>query len=826
MIRIGLTATCAALLGFGASLMPHFGVSDFTLAKADASATAESAQDTLIIPTTYEQYLPLQAPADVAVSDDFTAIADGNLIYVYNRARQVYRTYTHTANTTEDLNVVANLEFSQNGDLYFIDGNAHMYVIENSLLASTTAELTTKEDFPAFFCNAFVINGNDLYFAVSSEASAHLSRTDAASPNASTAKLIVGNISKGPAIAYYDDTLYYTNGNGNFLNKITLDDGSPAQELCAFTVPISSLAVGGDEVFITNTNNEFYVYNRITLSGLASSIQPLDKDVSGGYKTLSTYKDYVYAIRDRSVRQYAISKGFTQFEIAADSASPHRLQNATDMILQGEKLYVADGGNSRISIYDTAKQSYQSVALPAPAKHVAAYGNTVLAADETTAWLIDLSNAETVQTIQGFDGNVAGITAVYDQYYLATTSNTYYTVSLQPIASEEAVAPAYEWQLSGGVRKTNGISPTRFTSDVYGNFYVVAGNDLHKFTETEILLPDEFGKEVLSLLPMQPEKIIVDLNENVYVLKDGELHVYAYTAETDVYADTATVVPLSAQLVYGQTETTPIDSVAFNVYENTAYVLYDGNLVISTPRLQLPTVQEIPTGGIEQTIFAEGSAEFTVVETTKNAFLIQFDLQTLNEQYVAQSAYNFPYLSHGRDTESHVALMLGQAGEYSVLAIFDKQTHTYSNYLTKSRYFVQEKSESDYFVEYEESETKTGYLTNALTLYKYPYLTDLLRVSSMEKNQTVRLIGEINQLDYDYYKIEVEDETGNVQTGFIPKSYITFFDGSPKPSETHTYGEYAPSEDSIWRLTYLLLGAAAICVLLDLLILQRKPKDE
>ena len=823
-----MTATCAALLAFGASLMPHFGVSDFTAAKADGAITAEAAQYMLITPTSYEQYLPLQAPADVAVSDDFTAIADGNLIYVYNRARQLYRTYTHTANTTEDLNVVANLEFSQYGDLYFIDGNAHMYVIENSLLASTTAELTTKEDFPAFFCNAFVINGNDLYFAVSSEASAHLSRTDAASPNASTAKLIVGNISKGPAIAYYDDTLYYTNGNGNFLNKITLDDDSPAQELCAFTVPISSLAVGGDEVFITNTNNEFYVYNRITLSGLASNIQPLDKDVSGGYKTLSTYKDHVYAVRERSVRQYGIGKGFTQFEIAANSSSPHRLQNATDMILQGEKLYVADSGNCRISIYDTATQSYQAVSLPAPATCVAAYGNTVLAADETTAWLIDLSNAETVQTFQGFDGSISGITAVYDRYYLATTSNTYYTVSLQPIASEagQPVAPAYEWQLSDGVRKTNGISPTHFTSDVYGNFYVVAGNDLHKFTETEILLPNEFGKEVLSLLPTQPEKIIVDLNENVYVLKDGELHFYAYTAETDVYADTATIVPLSAQLVYGQTETTPITSVAFNVYDNAAYVLYDGNLVLSTPRLQLPTVQGIPTSGIEQTIFTESSAEFKVVETKENAFLIQFDLQALNQQYTTQSGYNFPYLSHGRDTESHVALMLGQAGEYSVLAIFDKETHAYSNYLTKSRYFVQEKSESDYLVEYEESQTKTGYLTNALTLYKYPYLTDLLRVSSMEKNQTVRLIGEINQLDYDYYKIEIEDATGNVQTGFIPKSYITFFDGSPKPSEPHTYGESEPSEDSIWRLTYLLLGAAAICVLLDLLILQRKPKDE
>ena len=271
---------------------------------------------------------------------------------------------------------------------------------------------------------------------------------------------------------------------------------------------------------------------------------------------------------------------------------------------------------------------------------------------------------------------------------------------------------------------------------------------------------------------------------------------------------------------------TTVDSLTFDVYENAAYVLYDGNLVTSTPRLQLPTVQEIRTNAIEQTIFAEGNAEFKVVETKENAFLIKFDLQELNNQYVAQSVQNFPYLSHGRETKSHTALMLGQAGEYAVLAIFDKETHTYSNYLTKSRYFVQEKSESDYLVQYDETQEKTGYLTNALTLYKYPYLTGLLRVCGMEKNKAVRLVGEINQLDYNYYKIEIEDEAGNVLTGFIPKSYVTFFDGSPKPSETHTYGEQAASEESIWRLTYLLLGSAAICILLDLLILKRKSKDE
>ncbi len=829
ILTIGFIALFGAMIAGGASLMPNFGVTACFPTARMATFTSQQPQDTLITPATYEQYLPLQSPADVAVSDDFTAIADGNTIYVYNRARQTYRTYTHTANTTSDLNVVANLEFSDYGDLYFIDGNAHMYTIESTLLASSTNELTTKADFPAFFCNAFVINGNDLYFAVSSEASAHLSRTNLSAPNASSADLIVSNISKGPAIAYYDDVLYYTNGNGNFLNKIALDDDAPADEICAFTVPISSLTVNGDEVFITNTNNEFYVYNRATLNGLASDIQPLDKDQSGGYKTLSSHEEYVYVIHDRSVRQYETNKGFTAFEISADSSSPHRLQGATDAILQGDKLYVADSGNSRISIYDTASGAYQTVATPSPATMVAAYGNSVLAANETTAWLIDLTNPTSLQTFKGFQGNLVGVASVYGTYYLTTATNVYYSLSYLPLPMEEenpASAPAYAWQLSDGAQKTNTISPGLLTSDVYGNLYVVAGNDVHKFTETDFLSPDAYGTEILSLLPTHPEKILVDLNENVHVLKEGKAHTYAYDPQADSYADTATETPLSASLVYGQTENTVVNAFAFDVADNATYVLYAGNLVIKTPRLLLPTVQQVATNGIEQEIFAEGSADFKVVETAENAFLIEFDLTALGGLSSRASELVFPYLSHKRETQPRTALMLGHAGEYSVLAIFDKETHTYGNYLTKTRYFVSEKAESDYLVNYPPEEEKTAYLTNALTLYKYPYLTELLKVSSLTKNQQVTLVGEINELDYSYYKIEVTGEDGVKQTGFIPKSYATLFDGSPKPSETQTYGKQSASEDSIWRLTYLLLGAAAICVLVDLLILHHRPKDE
>ncbi len=795
---------------------------------APYSQAATSEEDTLITPTTYEQYLPLNAPTDVAVCDDFTAIADGSKIYVYNDFYDVYRVYEHTANTTADLNTVANLEFSNAGDLYFIDGSAHMYTIENALLASMDGAITTRSDFPTFFCNAFVINGNDLYFAVSSESSAHLSRTSLFAPNASTAETIVTSLTKGPSIAYSDGVLYYTDANGYYLNKIALEEDAEPYQICAFPQPIASVAVNGDEIYISNDKNNFYVYDRITLTGFASQIEPLYKDENGGYKSLSVYEENVYAIRERSVRQYAGGVGFTEFEISADSSATHRLKGATSATLVGEKLYITDSGNSRISVYDAAAQSYYTVSTPEPARLVAAHENTILAANDGTAWLIDVSNPNepTLQTFKGFQGNLTGITAVHGKYYLATATNYYYSIEYLPLPVEDGKPElGSAWQLQGGIKKSNTIAPRLLSSDVYGNVYVVAGNDVHKLPEKDIFLTDAYGEEILTMLPANPEQLLVDLNENVYVLKAGTVHRYAYNSTNNSYAATADEISLASQMVYGQTDATPIQAFAFDVLDNAAYVLYNGNFVVKTKRLSLPTVQTVATAQIEDTIFSTGAAEFKVVETSKDAFLISFDLEELSKLQGTENA-NFPYLSHGREPSAKTALLLGQVGEYSVLAIFNKDTHKYGNYLTKTRYFVTEKDESEYLVEYNDEQEKTGYLTNALSLYKYPYLTKLLTVTSLTKNQAVTLVGEVNDLDYSYYKIRFTDGEGNEQTGFIPKTYATLFDGEPKPTERTELGSVLPNEDSLWRLTFLLLGAAAICILMDLLILHHRPKDE
>ena len=52
--------------------------------KAAANSAQAGAADTLISPQTYEEYLPLTAPMDIAVNERYSAIADGNEIFVYD----------------------------------------------------------------------------------------------------------------------------------------------------------------------------------------------------------------------------------------------------------------------------------------------------------------------------------------------------------------------------------------------------------------------------------------------------------------------------------------------------------------------------------------------------------------------------------------------------------------------------------------------------------------------------------------------------------------------------------------------------------------------
>ena len=349
------------------------------------------------------------------------------------------------------------------------------------------------------------------------------------------------------------------------------------------------------------------------------------------------------------------------------------------------------------------------------------------------------------------------------------------------------------------------------TSDVYGNLYVTAVNNVYKFTETELMDEAAFGEEICSAIPTESVKLLVDYEERVYALYGNTLYAYKDGVKAAEY-------PLGKTLVYTQTENTPVTTLAFGVEDNAAYITYDGNLTVCTADLQLPTVKAIPTETVSEDVFGSTTATFNVVQTSENAILVAFDLaKTKDADY-------FSYRFYERSEEPLTALQIGETSTYGVLAVFDKEAHEYTNYVVLKRYLT-ELDPSVYRKEYTGDEQTDGWLTNGIRLYKFPYLTPLLTSGNAMKNQQVTLLGEVTELDYDYYLISFTDSEGNTQTGFVPMSYVTHFNGAPPQSETTTYGEGTPDMDSLYRMAYLLLGTAAIALLVDFLIL-RKKEDE
>ena len=229
-------------------------------------------------------------------------------------------------------------------------------------------------------------------------------------------------------------------------------------------------------------------------------------------------------------------------------------------------------------------------------------------------------------------------------------------------------------------------------------------------------------------------------------------------------------------------------------------------------------MKTIAVDGADERVFAEESAEFTVIQTAKNTLLVEFDLAKL------QGAEAFPYIAYKRETQSLTALQLGQTDDYTLLAVFDEGANVYRTYLARTSACTA-LSADEYRKDYTEAEQKTGYLTNEVRLYKFPYLTSLLTVDILPREAQVTVLGEITELDHSYYHIAYTNANGERVTGYIPQVYANDFDGSPKKSETTYHGNKESNRDELWRLAYLILGFLAVCILTDYLILRKVDKE-
>ena len=767
-----LTVTAAATLT----------VAGLCAQKSSISAHADTLQgEQLLAPSSYEEYLSLSAPSDVAATDGYIAIADGNTLYVFDKDRNLWQEYAHTSPITK-------LDFGSRDTLYFLDG-------ETNKLYSLNAKTIAPAVETGIFCSTFSIQGDNIYYI---NLSAGMTSIYHAPLSDLTKKkeLYAGRM-YSPSLSYFNGELYYVYGT-DFLYKLNADN-SPAK-VADLPLGVISITITEGVVCCITEEGSFYAYTLADLSEKsASECEPLAYKTDG-YSAVSDNGNDVYLVANNRIEKFSLTEqSFTDYSIGATSSAPNRFDGASEIVLSGNTLFIADDNNDRISVYDVHEKTFlPSIPCQLDNPVMAAYGDSLLVSTTSQAILYSLhekSYGETLYALASdrISGNIVGSAAIYGNYYLVTDTNYCYTLT----------------NSGEGYRHTetlrNAHYAEKLTADFSGNLYLLSNGAVYRYTEESFLAPKEEGVKICEEIPSDVIELSVDYRGNLYALSQNTLYVYTSQAE-GLYALQSTKT-FDAPLVYGGKNEAL--SFTFSIEENEVYFLYKDNYLTVTDELSLPTLKNISTEQIAQSVLSSANAEFAVVEISAGSFLVEVDANQLQGE-------TFAYLSSYRNEQPITALKIGETSLYALLCYRENTASAYKTILVeKSR---QTELDGDYKIT--EGYPQTGYLTNLTKAYKFPCM-GLLAFGQMEKNTQVTLLYEVQGLDCEYYAVAYGE-----QTVFVPKANLVFFDGTPPPTETIAVGSIENNKDLMWRFAYLALGSAAICILIDTLVLRKKNKND
>ncbi len=784
-------------------------------------ASAEDVQRELLSPDTYEEYLPLTSPTDVALCENYKAIADGNTVYVYDVNTQVYSAYTHDEFSQDKMNKVAKLQFDKFQNLYFIDASTKLYRMDKAYLTNaSSAEVTDT----GLVCSTFVIDDETLYYTRVSNSVTQISKVPLLDLKENNAALLQDDITSNSTLAFWSGELYYTDA-GKYIHKLNPEASAQAEptKIAMFSVNLVSMTVNSGTFACTDENGNFYAYD---LSALTKSKDPNEiptlSHAEGGYSSLSSFGEYIYVAQNNAVTRYAVAdQAFDDgYAVCNTSTANNRLSGATETTFVDGILYTADNGNGRISVYDTENAVYNASIQTSLAPTMLASNNqTLLVASATQMALYSLAEENYGEELFAYNhsadtsASITGIAHVYGKYYCATKNNRYFTVEQTQSAED---AEKLVWAIGSETAKTYTWTTESLFADAYGYLYAPYGTAVYRYTETEFL--DHSYKPsapIVDNLPQGTKKLAVDYKRNVYAMTETKMYVCKRNAD-DSYAP-AEEIPLAGSDVYTGATAPTLTAFAFGIEDNLTYLLYDGNYTVISKELSLPTVKQIPVGEVDEQIFSTETAEFTLLKTQKYALFVAFDVNTLN------GAEYFPYLSYQRKDAEFTVLKLGSTDEYHLVALFNADTHRYHTYLVLQSSCAPLQTD-EYQTIYAESAQKRAWLTNAVALYKFPYLNPLLTATALPRGGEVKLLGEIGGLDHEYYKVSYL-ENGAEKIGFIPKTYALSYNPLAEKSEASEIGKTDGNTDGVWRLVYILLGLGAICILVDFLILRRREDD-
>ncbi len=793
------------------------GYTDAVSAFADAeqSARAEKTETwELFLPSSSEQFLPLNDLKDVAFNDSYIAVSDytengTGVIYIFNRSTQSYAVYLESINTS-----YSSLCFYENYLFFILDDLSISYIDCTSLNNDevVTATLLTNSLGTTVSANSLIINGNTLFCARKPQ--------DSFSVNSYTITLQNGNFtasdesknlapnlpsslpSNQPYFSIYNEQVFYSIGNAIY----SVDTQSRLQ--CETSKTIASFAIIDSTCYYSVTGSH-YLYTR-SLDSTATTIdEPVTIDgspISGVLKLrYNEQENLLYFVTSSSVKAFSpTANSYTGYEITQYSSSPNRLgENAADISLYGNHVVIADHSNSRILLYNNETTTFTSITLSSVTPSIVVAGkDSFLVSNGTSVYFYSYEGAKIFSySFSNFEGSIIDCAYSYNAYYIITSTPRTYQIF------ETITDGSYSYSLSAPGTISN-IVPSALTTDINGNLWVLSQNTAYEYTVENFLSNNgsrsdsiSFGTTILDIL--------VDYEGTVYGLTEDSVLVGGATD--------ARQLDLSSYVSYA--DDAAAVAFAFGFATDEAYVLTDAGFLVKWSG-GIESLNNIAAGGayaaMTQNTLTDAPPNDLLVTVPEGAIAVE-----LNETAFAAGMQTLPVNGYERISAPCIGVQAAtitdpnsQKTIGTLVALYEYVTkipaekdengkvisplipeqHNYNLYLVLEN-SAQPLSKDAYFTK----GSGTYYTSNAVGLYSLPLLRtgNATYRQELAKNTRVTVLGYVGTvagsgvsitvdpaaltnaahgsshygLDADYCFVSYSAD-GQTVYGFVPASYL------------------------------------------------------
>ncbi len=746
-------------------------------ASADVNTAVQLDHETasLFLPESYEQYLELDSPVDIAISARYVAIAEKEVLYLFDRNEKtpVYHTYEHATGHTGAQ--ISKIQFSENEELYFSDSLLGFYKLDLTDLD----KIAPTTDKPLASLSTFYIE-NDTVFEVSVVHDGTTYLTAPLSDPGSGTPFFHDNYTNTPQLGFSNGSFYsvverlvnifyfdsetgkYTVANQGYILQYDLSG-------------VKSASVVGDSLFYT-VNDSITATTGLYLFDLTSESSSLLLSGSG-YGALTSYGGRLYAVKGNAVMEYELgSDGIhkTNYEISSSSDSVNRLSDATESVRAGSLLVTADCGNKRLSVFDMSSETYTVLPLSYTPDYVATDGRILAAAAGSTVYVYErnrLGEFDTATYTVEANTTVTGIACMYGKCFFVTRAFGYGIAAPDFDAADLCTRDAYAFP------------PAALTNDLYGNLYVVRSDgSVLRFFEDEFTDPLSEGELLPTNLPASFHSVRADFEGNLYFLAEGSV----------LYRNGEELASIDGgEFVYGGGSSSPL-SFALGFEDDSVYFNFGSYLVKSNAgALGFPTLQTIDASGVHEEISrVHGPEDVQYADVQKGAVGIKVDLSSLGED----TSY-FPFDSYARTTEKDRGVLLAEKGGYDLIALYHDRGYDV-------RLFRKAQCTP---VEAQVRAPAGGkYLSSGCSLYNYPCIADAY-VSTLPRGTRVNVLsvvsakgeGEEGELGYDFAYVEAEGKAREVLRGYVPLSFLT--DAAPDGSTGEQFELGTLKKDAVFH---------------------------